>query len=233
MTTRQITPIDALLARAQCRYAAREDTLAALAQSALAQVEGYGDLRESDRAAIAHVALALLAAERLPRSSRRAPLIAERVVGGAEPTEHALAEHLHARLAPEVALVLAVRAACGVSERVAAESLHLTVGELRTIEALAQEDAESLVLHYHDEFICEPADLAGLASSAAVTEAVRQHLGRCRSCRREFTERVWHVLGLAGALSLPLPPRSTPAANRRLRVRQALDRPRTARRRVG
>jgi hypothetical protein len=125
-------------------------------------------------------------------------------------------------------LAVALRATCAVPEGQAADALQLTVSELRRVEELARHDAEALTLPYHDEFICEPADLAGLASSAAATDAVRRHLSRCRSCRREFAQRVWHVLGQAGALTLPLPALSVPVPAGRARVRRALARPRAA-----
>lgn len=157
------------------------------------------------------------------------PLIAHRAVPAGGPAEQALAEHLHERLAPETRLVVALRATCGVPEGVAAEALHLTVSELRRVEELARQDAEALTLPYHDEFICEPADLAGLASSAAVSGAVRRHLSRCRSCRREFAQRVSHVLGQAGALSFPLPQLTVPVPARRERLRRAFSRRRVSR----
>jgi hypothetical protein len=216
-------PIERLIARARAHYVPTEE-LGQLAHSVAERVSARRVAREDDRRIAAHIALAELAAERLTPRAGHEPLIAHHAVDPGEPAERALAEHLHARLEPEMLLAVALRATCGVPERMAAEALHLTLGELRRVEELARRDAEALTLPYHDEFICEPADLAGLASSAAVTDAVRRHLARCRSCRREFAQRVWHVLGEAGALSLPLPQLSVPVPAGRERVRRALTR---------
>ena len=224
---RAAVAVDPLIARAQAGYVPT-DALRELAHSVAKHVGARPFAREDDRTIAAHIALSARAAEHLsPRPGREA-LIAHRGVDAGEPAEQALAEHLHARLAPETLLAVALRATCGVPEGVAAEALHLTVGELRRVEEIARQDAEALTLPYHDEFICEPADLAGLASSAAVTDAVRRHLSRCRSCRREFAERVSHVLGQAGALSFPLPQLTVPVPAGRERLRRALARPRAS-----
>ena len=215
-----------LLARARGRYAAGGEQLEAVARSAVARLAEHGWAEAEQRVIAAHVSMAALAAERLPVAPGRRPLIAHRAQDSAEPAEQALAEHVHARLQPEVLLVVALRATCEVPAHAAAEALHLTTAELAVLEAIARHDAESLTLRYHDELICEPADLAALASSTAVTEAVRRHLHRCRSCRREFHQRVWHVLGQAGGLTLPLPELSTAPAGRARRMRRALGRPR-------
>ena len=94
----------------------------------------------------------------------------------------------------------------GWNRRRAGQFLNLAAGELRRLELSAREQAESLTLAYHHEFICEPAEFSDASSPRAVSGAVRRHLAGCRSCRREFDERVAIVLGEAGALELPLPP---------------------------
>ena len=215
-----------LLSRARGRYAAGGEQLEAVARAAVARVAERGFADAEQRVIAAHVAMAALAAEQLPVAPGRQPLSADRAHGSTGPAEQALAEHVHARLGPEVLLAVALRATCEVPAPEAADALHLTTAELDALEAIARHDAESLTLRFHDELICEPADLAALASSTAVTEAVRRHLHRCRSCRREFHQRVAHVLGQAGELTLPLPALSTAPAGRTRRVRRALGRPR-------
>lgn len=217
-----------LLARARGRYAASGEQLEGVARAAAARVAERGFADTEHRVIAAHVAMAALAAEQLPVAAGRQPLSADRAHGATGPAEQALAEHVHARLGAEVLLVVALRAACEVPASIAADALHLTTAELAALEAIAHHDAESLTLRFHDELICEPADLAALASSTAVTEAVRRHLRRCRSCRREFHQRVGHVLGQAGGLALPLPALSTAPAGRTRRVGRALRRPRAA-----
>jgi hypothetical protein len=219
------TRIQPLLRRARGRYACNGETLTKLAYIAAQRVAARDWERDEDRNIAAHVALAAAGARELGPPPGRIPLVAERAVGECDPADRALAEHLHARLAPEVRLAVALRATCAVPPRLAADALQVTVAELRRLEEIARHDAEALTLPYHDDFICEPADLAGLPSSAAVTAAVRQHLSRCRSCRREFADRVWHVLGHAGENCLPLPEFVPSPSGARQRVRRALSRP--------
>ena len=216
------TLLKPLLQRAHGRYDADTEALTALACTAARRVATRQWERDEDRDIAAHVALAVAGAQELRPQSGQIPLVVERPVRDVEPADLALGEHLHARLAPEVILAVALRATCGVAPQPAADALQLTRRELRRLEEIARHEAEALTLPYHEEFICEPADLAGLPSSAAVTVAVRQHLSRCRSCRREFGDRVWRVLGHAGAHAHPLPAFVTSASGARPRVRAAL-----------
>lgn len=211
--------VEALLRRARGRYEVEGGALADLAYAAAQRVDARRWEREADRDIAAHVALAICAARELGPPRGRVPLVAHPALDDGEPADRALAEHVHERLAPEVRVAVALRATCAVPSRLAADALQLTGPELRRMEEIARHEAEALTLPYHDEFICEPADLAGLASSAAVTAAVRQHLSRCRTCRREFGDRVWQVLGHVGSRVLPLPELATSSSARRRRVR--------------
>jgi hypothetical protein len=214
--------IEPLVRQGFQRYAAAPETMTELARAAAQRVAGRGWERDEDQAIAARIGLAVAAAQTLAPRAGHARTGAQRVVDRGEPGDRALSEHLHARLAPEVRVAVALRATCGTPRRFAADALLLSARELRRVEDIARADAEDLVLPYHDEFICEPADLAGLASSASVTAAVSGHLARCRSCRHEFAERVGHVLALSGVLSLPLPPFATSTSGVRPGMRRAL-----------
>lgn len=173
---------------------------------------------EDDRVVAAQVALARLGADRFGQLGTERELEVTPRVAPAEPAELALAEHLHAQLEPEELIVVALLATCGLPRRQAAAALNLTASELRQLERRARNEAERHVLGHHHELICEPAELVDAGSPAAVSEAVREHLRRCRSCRREFRERVGLVLGHAGRLELPLP-RLTTSGSRWRRLR--------------
>lgn len=189
-----------------------------LTRAAARAVSDRGTEHEDDRVVAAQVALARIGSGRFGELGTERTLELTPRLAPAEPAELALAEHLHAQLEPEELIVVALLATCGVRRRRAAAALNLTVSELRELERRAREEAERHVLGHHDELICEPAELVDAGSPERVSAAVRGHLRRCRSCRREFRDRVWLVLGHAGRLELPLPPLVTSGSPwRRLR----------------
>jgi hypothetical protein len=196
--------ITAFSARARRRYPflSREER-GALAGAAAASVADRRLPEREDLMIAGHVTMATLAGERL--ADRGGPILASRpAIESGAPDELALAEHLQTRLEPEERLAITLLATCGLRSRTAAAALNLTRSELRRLERHARDEAERHVLAHHDELICEPAELVWTNSPAAVGDAVRGHLARCRSCRREFGHRVWLVLGQAGRLELPL-----------------------------
>lgn len=177
-----------------------------LTRAAARAVSDRGPEHEDDRVVAAQVAMARIGGDRFGELDTERHLELTPRLSPAEPAELALAEHLHAQLEPEELIVVALLATCGVRRRRAAGALNLTMSELRELERRAREEAERHVIGHHDELICEPAELVGAGSPERVSAAVRAHLRRCRSCRREFRDRVWLVLAHAGRLELPLPP---------------------------
>lgn len=206
----------ALIQRARLRYPLLPgEELAGLAQTASRTAARRRFHSTPDRVITAHVILATLASEHLARLGGAQMLRAAPAVPAGEPAELALAEHVHVRLEREELLAVALVRTPAVRPRHAADSLNLTLAELRRLEHLARSEAEALTLRYHHELICEPAVLSGADLPAAATAAVRQHFSECRACRRDFERRVEFVLSRASALAVPLPPLAAPARARR------------------
>jgi hypothetical protein len=164
------------------------------------------------------VTVARLAGSHIAGLDREALLRADVVVSieDRDHVEHAMAEHLHAMLEPEELLVVALRAGRGLDRQLVAACLNLALDELDEVERGARVKCSRMVIAYHDEHICEPAALSAADTPAAVAAAVRAHLAGCRSCRKEFEERVWRVLAETGAIVKRTPPLHRPADRRRV-----------------
>jgi len=205
----------ALGERARSRYPQLDpellDRLAATASESVAERQLPDDRA---RQIAAHVTLAQLVGSHLADAESESLLQSASARTG-DHTERALGEHLHAWLEPEELLVAALRADRLVERRAAAAALNLTVDELSELELSARAKASDMTVAYHAELICEPAALSAADSPSAASAAVRAHLATCRSCRREFDERVWSVVAEAGALVRQMPP--LVAAGRRSR----------------
>ena len=208
-----------LFERARTRYPQLdEQLLERLVRTAVRSIDER-NLDDPHAALLAgHVTVARLAGSHIARIERSSLLTANVVVirEQRDHIDHAIAEHLHARLEHEELMVIALRAGRGIGRKVAASALNLELGELDELERSAQVKAGRMVIAYHDEHICEPAALSAADNPAAVEAAVRSHLAGCGSCRREFGLRVWSVLAETGAIVRPLPPLHRPAERRRL-----------------
>jgi Fe2+ transport system protein FeoA len=106
----------------------------------------------------------------------------------------ALGEHLAAGLEPRERHVVIFRTLHGECRARTAAALGLDPGAIIAIEHSACLKAATLTCRYHDNLICEPAELASSVGHTQREEAVSDHLSRCSRCGPEFAARVANVL---------------------------------------
>jgi hypothetical protein len=106
----------------------------------------------------------------------------------------ALGEHLAAGLDSRERCVTIFRTLHGEGRDRTAVQLALEPVAIVDIEHSACLKAATLTCRYHDNLICEPAELAVAVGQKQREDAVARHLSSCSRCGPEFAARVANVL---------------------------------------
>ncbi len=142
---------------------------------------------------LAHQLLEVIAADSGKRATTRAVrawLRIEREAFG----DIALGEHLAAGLDERERHVVVFRTLRGESRERTALALELDPELVVDLEHNACLKAATLTHRYHDNLICEPADLAVAVGHGQREEVVARHLSRCARCGPEFAARAANVM---------------------------------------
>jgi hypothetical protein len=110
------------------------------------------------------------------------------------PGDIALGEHLAAGLDHRERYVVIHRTLRGEGRERSATALGIDPGVIVDVEHSACLKAATLTCRYHDNLICEPAELAVAVGQTQREEAVAGHLSSCSRCGPEFAARVANVL---------------------------------------